>query len=176
MTALKSLAIRLALCALAIGLVSLWAGLWAFTLAGPFAIVIAKPLLDVAGELRHAYRRAHWRHEEGRHFVYRGQPVRVVVDADHRRWIRLADVRAITGFSASEGALKLTYPNGCRRFGRPAEPHLSDEALLAHLEKDRSPVATKLRLWVEREIAFPARRQRERHGIRPEPVDFRASD
>ena len=55
-------------------------------------------------------------------------------------------------------------------------PHLSDEALLAHLSKERAPVAVKLRGWVEREIVFPARRQRERQGIRLESLDFRASD
>jgi hypothetical protein len=55
-------------------------------------------------------------------------------------------------------------------------PHLSDEALLAHLAKERAPAAAKLRHWVERESVFPARRRRERHGIRIESLDFRASD
>ena len=60
--------------------------------------------------------------------------------------------------------------------GRPPVPHLSDEALLAHLAKERAPAAAKLRHWVERESVFPARRRRERHGIRIESLDFRASD
>jgi hypothetical protein len=42
--------------------------------------------------------------------------------------------------------------------------------------KERAPTAAKLRLWVEREIVFPARRKRERHGIRIESPDLRASD
>ena len=44
--------------------------------------------------------------------------------------------------------------------GGPPVPHLSDEALLAHLAKERAPAAAKLRHWVEREIVFPARRRR----------------
>ena len=52
----------------------------------------------------------------------------------------------------------------------------SDEALLTHLRKERSPDAIRLANWVEREIVFPARRERERLGIRADAADFRASD
>ena len=43
---------------------------------------------------------------------------------------------------------------------------MSEEALLAHLLKERAPEAARLRVWVEREIVFPARRERARLGIR----------
>jgi hypothetical protein len=46
-----------------------------------------------------------------------------------------------------------------------------DDALLAHLAKERSLEAARLRLWVEREVSFPGRRQRERLGIRTRPPD-----
>jgi len=46
------------------------------------------------------------------------------------------------------------------------QPHISEEALLAHLLKERAPEAARLRVWVEREIVFPARREREQLGIR----------
>ena len=59
--------------------------------------------------------------------------MQVVEDADRRRWVRLADVRAVVGFTASDGALAISYPDGVRRLGRPAEPHVGEEALLAHL-------------------------------------------
>nr|MDQ2734992.1 hypothetical protein [Pseudomonadota bacterium] len=86
------------------------------------------------------------------------------------------DVRAIVGFTASDAALQLTYPDGWRLCGRPVLPHLSDEALPAHLAKERSPTAAKFRQWVEREIVFPARRQHLRRGFRIDSLDFRASD
>ena len=54
--------------------------------------------------------------------------------------------------------------------------HLSDEALLVHIAKERTPQAVRLRIWIEREIVFPARREREHHGIRLDGLDFRASD
>jgi hypothetical protein len=136
-----------------------------------FGIALARPLLDLASALRHAMNRAHWRDVEGRHYAYRGRPVRVVEDDAHGRWIRLADVRAIVGFTATDGALAITYPESVARIGRPPEPHLRDEALLAHLDKERSPEALRLRHWLEREVVFPARRERERLGIRPAAAD-----
>jgi len=131
-----------------------------------FGILLARPLLDLAGELRDGMKQVQLAAVEGRHYAFRGRTVHVLDDADRRRWIRLADVRAIVGFTASDGALAIAYPDGVRRLGRPAETHVSEEALLAHLRKERAPEAARLRVWVEREIVFPGRRERERRGIR----------
>ena len=141
-----------------------------------YGIALARPLLDLASELRHATRAAVWRPLEGRHFVYRGTPVQVLEDDDHRRWVRAADVRSVIGHTASNGALALTYPNGWRTMGQPAEPHFSDEALIAHLAKQSAPEALRFRHWAEREIAFPAQRRRERLGIRPQGPVSRIDD
>jgi hypothetical protein len=175
--ALRTLAIRLALCSAATWLVwRLGFDTGVLFMAALYGVGVARPLLDLASAIRHEMRRAQWHDLQGRHFAFRGRTVHVVEDADHQRWIRLADIRAIVGFTASDGALHIAYPNGWQLCGRPATPHLSDEALLAHLAKERAPVAAKLRHWVESEIVFPARRQRERHGVRLEALDFRASD
>jgi hypothetical protein len=147
--------------------------LWIGALAG---IVLARPLLDLAIAIYQAMRRANWRELEGRHYAFKGRPVHVVQDADYQRWVRVADIRAIVGFTASDAALQVTYPAGWRMLGKPPMPHLSDEALLVHIGKERSPEANRLRLWIEREIVFPARREREHHGVRLEALDFRASD
>lgn len=174
---LRTIAIRLALCAAATW--ALWRlgfGAGVLFMAPLLGLALARPLLDLAIAVWGEMRRANWRELEGRHFAFKGRTVRVVEDADHQRWVRLADIRAIAGFTASDAALKITYPGGWSLRGRPPEPHLSDEALLAHLAKERSPVAVRLRQWVEREIVFPARRQRERFGVRLESLDFRSSD
>ena len=89
-------------------------------------------------------------------------------DERHRRWVRAADVRKVVGYTASDGALALSYPEGWRLLGSPPAPHFSDEALLEHLSKETSTDALKFRHWVERDIVFPARRQRQRFGVRPE--------
>ena len=95
-------------------------------------------------------------------------PLTVHEDVDHQRWVGLAGVRAIVGFTASDATLRVTYPNAWQMLGRPPAPCLRDDALIAHLKTERAPAALKFRHWVEREIAFPARRQRELLGIRTE--------
>jgi len=168
---------RFALCAGVAWLAGRAGGMGAFLGTLPlFGIALARPLIDLASELRHATRAAVWRPLEGRHFAYRGTPVQVLEDDDHRRWVRAADVRAIVGYTASHGALALTYPSGWRTMGHPAEPHFSDEALIAHLMKEGAPEALRFRHWAEREIAFPAQRLRERLGVRPQGPDFKVTD
>ena len=174
---LLRLAIRLSLCAAVSWVVWRYFGLAAAVASAPlYGIALARPLIDLASDLRQATRAAVWRPLEGRHFVYRGAPVQVLEDDDHRRWVRAADVRRVVGHTATNGALALTYPGGWRRMGKPAEPHFSDEALIAHLMKQGTPEALRFRHWVEREIAFPAQRLRKRLGIRPQGPAFKVSE
>ena len=165
---LASLAWRVAGCAVATALA--WRGLGATGLvyAAPLlAVAFARPLIELAAALHRTFRHAAWRDVEGRHYAYRGRPMRVVTDADGYRWLRLADLRAVVGFTASDGALALAYPDDWRRVG--GEPYLGEEALLAHLAKERSPEALRLRRWASRDVVLPARRARERLGVRHRP-------
>ena len=137
------------------------------------ALLLPRPLLDLASELRRLLREHLWRDLEGRHYAYRGHRVMVVEDVSHCRWVLAADVRRIVGATATEGALSLTYPNGFRRLGEPEQSYFSDEALLVHLGKESGPKANRFRRWAEREIVFPARRVRERLGIRLDAPELR---
>ena len=167
-----TIAIRFAACALLFWWIWRTFGLaTAMPAAALFGVALARPLVELASEVRRLMHHAHWRDVEGRHYAYRGREVAVVEDHDHRRWLRLADVRAIVGVTATDGALAVSYPRGVRELGRPAASYIRDDALLAHLAKERSPEAARLRGWVEREVAFPARRERERLGIRTRPPD-----
>lgn len=169
---LLTIAWRSALCAAFAWAAWRWGGLGSMVYAlALFGVVLAKPLIDLASELRHGVRVAVWKPVEGRYYAYHGHRIEVVEDADHCRWVRAADVRRVVGFTASDGALALSYPSGWRAFGKPPEPHFSDEALLLHLAKERSAEAIRFKNWAEREIFFPARRERERNGIRlPAPT------
>jgi hypothetical protein len=164
---LATLALRLAVCIGISWAVWHWFGPVSMVpTLGLFGILLARPLLDLAGALRDGMKHAQLAAVEGRHYAFRGRGVQVLDDDDRRRWVRLADVRAIVGFTATDGALAIAYPGGVRRLGRPAETHVSEEALLTHLAKERAPEAARLRSWVEREIVFPARRERARLGVR----------
>lgn len=176
-TVLLRIAIRLLLCGAVSWVVWRYFGLAVAVASAPlYGIALARPLIDLASDLRHATRAAVWRPLEGRHFVYRGTPVQVLEDDNYRRWVRAADVRAVVDHTATNSALALTYPNGWCAMGKPAEPHFSDETLIAHLGKQGAPEAMRFRHWVEREIAFPAQRLRERLGIRPQRPKLEADN
>lgn len=128
-------------------------------------VLLARPLIELAGDLFHGLKSAAYRGVEGRFYAFQGTPVQVIEDEMHRRWVRTSDVRRIVGPGASDAALARLYPDGWQTFGSPPRPHLSDEALLLHLDKGSTAVAGKFRLWVEREIAYPARQLRQRNGI-----------
>jgi hypothetical protein len=173
---LASLVLRLAGWLVVLGLLWRLIGVFGVLMSLPLlGLLVARTLVDLGIEVHYQVKHAHWRHLEGRHYAFRGNRVSVFEDGQHRRWVRLADVRAIAGFTASDGALAITYRDGVRSLGRPAEPHIADEALLAHLAKERSPDALRLRRWVEREIVFPARRQRERLGRHAAEAGTRAA-
>jgi hypothetical protein len=167
-----SIALRLGVCVSVSWAIWHWFGLSTMVPILPlFGLLLARPLIELAGALRDAMKHVQLAAVEGRHYAFRGRPVQVLEDADKRRWVRLADVRAIVGFTASDGALAISYRDGVRSLGRPAEAHVSAEALLAHLRKERAPDAARLRVWVEREIVFPSRRERARLGIRTPAAD-----
>ena len=156
---------RLAVCVLVSWCVWRLGGLAPMVATAPlYGVLLAKPLLELMSDMRHQTRVLVWRPLEGRHYVFRGTPVQVIEDDSHVRWVRAADVRRIVGFTASDGALALTYPNGWRLMGQPPEPHFSDEALVTHLRKENSAEAGRFMHWAERTIAYPARQLRARRG------------
>lgn len=130
-------------------------------------VLLARPLIELIGHLVHQLRALAWRDIEGHHHAFQGIPVRVFEDEAHRRWVSIADVRRILGSFSSDATLARLYPEGWRRIGRPPRGCLSDEALLQHLAKTSTDLGGRFRLWVERDIAFPARRLRERDGRYP---------
>lgn len=168
---LLTLVLRLAIAAAIAGLAWWHSGpsslfVIALALSGP---LLARPLVEFAGDLRRELRRAVWAPLEGRHFVFRGKAVAVREDVDHRRWIRLADLHRIAGFTASDGVLALTYPQHWQADSGDGSPWLEAEAAVVHLRREPGVKALRFAQWIDREVAYPARRQRERLGIRVPP-------
>ena len=174
---LATIAFRLGCCLFASWTVWRFLGPAPMVLTLPaYGLLLARPLIELASAVRLLMKRAHLAPVEGRHYAFRGRSVQVIEDVERRRWVRIADVRAIVGFTASDGALAISYPDGVRRLGPAVEPHIAEQALLVHLRKERSAEAARLRLWVQREIVFPAQRERERLGIRVPAFDEPGDD
>jgi hypothetical protein len=166
---LLRIAIRLALCTACSWLVWRTMGLTAMVTTAPlYGVAMAKPLMELASAVRHAAKAHILRKVQGRYYVFRGIPVQVIEDDECRRWVRASDVRRVGATTATDGALALTYPDGWRSMGKPAQPHISGDALLKHLKKDSSPQVLRFTHWVEREIVFPAKARAARQKVSPE--------
>lgn len=163
--------VQIALCLAVYALVGWRFGAFGLVLASPgLAAAVARPVLTLLANFRHGMRERTWLPVHGHHYVFKGITIHVLEDEDHCRWIPLADVRKVAGATASEGALTVAYPERFKRLGKPAQPHLRDDALVEHLGKESNPVALRFRTWVDRDVAFPGRRIRKRLGVRPEPA------
>jgi hypothetical protein len=155
--------LRLALCACVIYPVWRWLGITSLVLMSPLlGVALAKPLIDLASEMR-AFMRSHSFGEvEGRFYSYRGHWVHVIEDDEHMRWLRTEHLRRVVAGLPADGTLERVYPAGFSTHGRPPMRYLSDVALLDFLGKATAVETLKFRGWVEREVAFPAKRLRRR--------------
>lgn len=161
--------VQIALCAAVYALVWHYLGKTAFVVASPlFAAAVARPLIVLASSVRHTVRERLWMPVHGQHYVFKDTTIHVLEDDDHRRWVNLADVRKVVGATASERALAITYADRLKVMGTPAQVHIRDDALVAHLGKENRPTALRFRTWVERNIAFPGRRIQKRFGVHPD--------
>jgi hypothetical protein len=164
-TTLALIALRLALCAAVIVPVWWWIGPAGLALTAPlFGLALAKPLLDLFLQTRAAIREWAYAGTEGRFYAYKGVPIDVIDGDDGHRWLRLADVRRIVPGLASDALLAKAHPERVWRRGTPPSPYLQDDALLERLARATAPATLKFRLWVERDIVFPARRLRGERG------------
>ncbi len=156
--------------------IALWLGAWALVgyYLGPGALVMTSPLMAVGirrplvalvSDFRRAVRSHAWLPVHGQHYVFRGITVHVVEDDAQCRWVRLADIGKVVGNIAPAHALAAVYPNGVQALGTPVEPHMRDDALVAHLGKLNQPEALRLRTWVERNIAKPGQKLRRTTAI-----------
>lgn len=158
-------ALQIVLCTGVYGLVIDRFGVMAIIMLAPlFAAAIARPVINLASNLRHRVRAHLLRDAQGSFYAYKGQAVHVVMDEDGHRWILLADVQKIIGPMATERALCQTYPDRLQPMGRQGHMHIRADALVSHLGKHHHLLVLRFRTWVERTLAVPGRHARPTLG------------
>lgn len=123
------------------------------------ALWLTRPLVDLGADAVRTLRAAAWHDLEGRHYEFRQHRFYVRDDDEGRRWVRWRDVQQVLGPGTRDGVMARTWGASWRVIG--GDGCLEAEALARHLSRDSRDEAAKLRHWVERDIAFPARRRRE---------------
>jgi len=156
-------AVQVALCTGCYALLGYWTDKWMVLFVSPlYGALIARPLINLMGSFRHVLRTSVWLPQHGQHYVFKGTTVHVLEDEDGWRWVRLSDVQSALDTKLNTRVLAITYPERLEVMGRPAQMHMRDDALIAHLSKQNDAIALRLRTWVERSIAHPAARARQR--------------
>ncbi|MEO6407354.1 MAG: hypothetical protein ABIO45_01205 [Burkholderiaceae bacterium] len=161
MPLLMTIAIRLAGCSGIAWLAWRWLGASGLVYCAPlFGVALAKPIVEAISAWMRLTRRLAYGDREGRNYAHRGTPIDIVEDADHVRWLRIADVRRIVAGLPGDPVLARLYPAGVRA-GAPSA-RISAEALADYLRKSTAPQSLRFARWLEREVAYGARRLRER--------------
>jgi hypothetical protein len=160
--------VQIALCTAGFG----WVGYWLagsvfgkvmllFVIWG-YGAAISRPLINLVANFRHTVRAVVWLPVHGTHYVFKDTTIHVLEDDDNWRWLPLADVELVLGRKLNARVLAITYPQCLEKGGKPVRMHMRDDALIEHLSKLSDPMALRFRTWVERSVALPARRVRQR--------------
>jgi hypothetical protein len=146
-----------------------WLGTVALAACAPlFGVLLARPLIDLAGDLTQRTRALALRDVQGHHYAFKGHWLHVVEDDDEVRWVCASHLRKVlAGLPSGHRLLKL-WPQRARRLGRRGEVYLADEAVLEMLAKATAAETLRFRVWVERELVRPARMRRAR--LQPVPA------
>jgi hypothetical protein len=155
--------VQVALCTACYLLLGYWTDKWTVLFVSPlYGALMARPLMNLLASLRQVIRSRVWLPVHGQHYVFKGTTIHVLDDAGGWRWVRLADVQQVLETALNARVLAITYPERLEMMGRPAQMHMRDDALILHLAKQNDATALRLRTWLERNIAFPAQRARQR--------------
>jgi hypothetical protein len=127
-----------------------------------YGISLARPILDLLGGTREAARRLTFRAVDGRHYEHRGHMIDILEDEARHRWLRLADVRKVIPGLPSDPALRHQFPAGVQALAPSTALRIQAESLAEYLQKSTEPDSLKFKLWLEREVMFPARQVRAR--------------
>jgi hypothetical protein len=163
----RSLLLRLAVCSALTGL--LWrVGGWTSVLISLmlWGRVFAADLIELGGLLWRALRGQALKPVEGRLYQFKGQHIRVLDDeVEPRRWLAVADLARALGESLPLGPLRRLQREPDSALREEGDGwYVVDDVALAALGERRSDRAARLRVWVEREVWYPARGRRASYG------------
>ena len=155
--------VQIALCTVFFGMVGYWLGRYMIVFTAPaYGAAIARPLINLVANFRHTVRAGVWLPVHGTHYVFKDITIHVLEDDDNWRWLPLADVERVLGRKLNARVLAITYPERLEKGGKPVRMYMRDDALIEHLSRLSDPVALRFRTWLERSVALPARRMRQR--------------
>lgn len=165
-------AVQISLCVLVFAGIVYQFGPFGTVIAAPaLAAAIARPVINLVGNIRHGMRERVWLPDHGEHFVFKESTVRVLEDDDHCRWVNVDDVRKAAGLQLKDSTLAGRAGERFKVMGKPRQSYMRDDALLEYLGRSTAPVTLHFRTWLERTVFMPGQKVREQRGIRIDTED-----
>ena len=143
--------------------------IWALTIIASgvvWVFALLRPTFELVGLLTHAVRAFLWREENGRHFSFDGQRIRVVV-VEGEPWVAETDVFKVLGPKAISHLHWQKMP--ADEYGEISQPNqkgFSEKGIEKLFAGKTDDVSRRFRKWLIGEVFFPFRRARER-GLPP---------
>jgi len=117
---------------------------------------LAPDLMALIATMWRGLRSLAFRPVQGRFYQFKGHRIRVEDDDILRqRWLALDDLATALGSPMPAVSLRRRWPDGVRQ--QRDGIYVLDDVALAWLGEQRDDRAGRLRLWVEREVWYPAR-------------------
>ncbi len=173
----RSFAMRLAICSIVTWALYAMGGIvGALPALMLWAKVFAADLVALGEVVMHQLRRLAHREIEGQHYAFKGQRMRVRDDdsREARRWIAVDDIALALGAPVRVVSLQLRQSGGLRQW--PDGWYVHDDAALAYLAERQVERAARLRVWVEREVWYPARGRKASYDEKKAPQAAPADD
>ncbi len=151
--------------------ISGWAyGLWIVGLSGVsvVATIWPGPLITLASWLRLKLRERAWQSVQGHHHAFGGITLHIESDARYE-WLAAADLQRVLGIQLAEGVVQARHSGRWRRDER-GDVLLRVDAVVAALVtcRERTDLRIiRLRLYLERQVLFPAAERRRRSSAGP---------
>jgi hypothetical protein len=161
---LIDLAVRLFIGAAATWLMFWASGVLGLVFAAPiWGLLLAKPLLEGLPLLLRGAKRSAWTTDEFEVIAFEGHQLRIRFLAGYP-WVVDADLLGVLGEKPTDSARRRADPANCAQIGHRKLWGFSEAGTVKYLSASRHPDAHKLRLHLERQVFFPARKRRERSG------------
>ncbi|HZF81145.1 MAG TPA: hypothetical protein VEZ89_15295 [Rubrivivax sp.] len=120
------------------------------------AFAVASPLRDLVGGTVASIRAVAYRDLEGRHFEYKGRSIDVREDLTGARWVKLDDVRKVIAHLPNVRTLMKLLPDDVGYLESPRVVRVSAKGLDRYLSRNEAQAAIRFRVWLQREVVFPA--------------------
>jgi hypothetical protein len=124
-----------------------------------FSRLVGGPILDAVAWLVRKIRERAYADVEGRHYQYKTNPIDIVEGPASERWLLLPNVRrSVSGLPEFRSLLR-HYPCGVRQDEGSRSERIEVRSLAELLAKAQDMRTRRFRIWLEREVIFPANKK-----------------